>query len=297
MHIGKSGIIFFIFLYFMTQNKLFAQGFDWQGHRGARGLLSENTLPAFEKALELGVVTLEMDVVISRDRQIVVSHDPWMNPSICIQPSGEKINPEEYRKFNLFGMTYEEVRSYDCGSIGNPGFPEQNPVNAYKPLLKDVFKLAEKYCKDHMRNEILYNIEIKSSPDWDGIFTPTVEEFSRLVFNEVDAYVPWKRVCIQSFDLRVLKYFHSNYPEVKLAVLVENDTGYETVIKNLGFTPHVYSPYYKLIDKQKIKAIHKTGMRIIPWTVNDPDEMEQLVDWGVDGIITDYPDRIFEVHR
>ncbi|MFC2124935.1 glycerophosphodiester phosphodiesterase family protein [Bacteroidota bacterium] len=281
----------------MTRNTSHAQDFDWQGHRGARGLLPENSLPSFEKALELGVTTLEMDLVVSKDRQLVVSHDPWMNPSFCLLPSGQKIDPEDYRKYNIFKMDYEEVKSFDCGSIRNSRFPEQQPEKTYKPLLKEVFKLAEKYCKDHMRNEIHYNIEVKIQPDWEGELTPSVEEFSKLVFDEVDAYVPWSRTNIQSFDLRILKYFHENYPHVKLAVLVEGNAGHESILENLGFTPQIYSPHYSLLDKKTITDLHRLGMSIIPWTVNDTDTMNELVNWDVDGIITDYPNKIFDVSR
>jgi glycerophosphoryl diester phosphodiesterase len=290
-------LIIIIYSITMTQDILFAQGFDWQGHRGARGLLPENSLPSFEKALELGVTTLEMDLVISKDQQVVVSHDPWMNSSFCLLPSGHKIDPAKQREYNIFKMDYKEVKTYDCGSIGNHRFPEQQPWETYKPLLKEVFKMSEKYCKDYMRNEIHYNIEIKIQPEWEGKFTPSVEEFSKLVFQEIDAYVPWFRTNIQSFDLRILKYFHENYPHVKLAVLVEGKQGHESILKKLGFTPQIYSPHYSLLDKKIVIELHKSGMKVIPWTVNDADVMHELVDMGVDGIITDYPDRIFEVKR
>jgi len=247
--------------------------------------------------LELGVTTLEMDVVISKDRQVVVSHDPWMNPAICLLSNGEKINPDEHRDYNIFKMSYPEVKSFDCGSLQNPRFEIQQPAKTYKPLLKDVFKLAEKYCKDHMRNEIFYNIEIKSQADWEGEFTPTVGEFCKLVFEEVDAYVPWSRTCIQSFDLRVLKYFHDHYPHVTLAVLVEKNVSHEIILENLGFTPQIYSPNYNLLDKVQVDELHALEMKVIPWTVNELKTMQQLVVWGVDGIITDYPDKIFDVNN
>ena len=268
------------------------QSFDWQGHRGARGLLPENSIPAFRKALELGVNTLELDVAISKDNQVVVSHEPWLSFDICLTPEGDRIPPGEEQKYNLYHLDYEEIKKYDCGSLGNPGFPDQKRVQVHKPLLTDVFRMAEKYCKDEMRNEIYYNIEIKSNPEWDGMFHPDYQDFCDLVFTTIDAYVPWKRVIIQSFDFRVLQYFHQTYPTVRLSALEESESDPEKVLESLGFFPEIYSPYYKLLKPKKIEWLHDQGVNVIPWTVNEAKEMVELIEMGVDGIITDYPDRI-----
>lgn len=274
-----------------------AQDFDWQGHRGARGLLPENSLPAFRKALELGVRTLELDVVISKDKQVVVSHDPWFSADICLTPDGRRIDPGEQNNHNLYQLTYEEIRSYDCGTLGNPRFPEQEKISVKKPLLIDVFKLAEKFCKDEMRNEIYYNIEIKSNPDWENIFQPDIQIFCNLVYSTIDAYIPWKRVAIQSFDFRVLQHFRKSYPDVRLSALEEIESDPEKVIESVGFFPDIYSPYYKLLKPKRVDWIHEKGMKIVPWTVNDLKDMKELIEMGVDGIITDYPNLIGEFHR
>jgi len=269
-----------------------AQEFDWQGHRGARGLMPENSLPAFQKALELGVTTLEMDVVVSMDGQIVVSHDPWCSSEICFTPGGKEILASNEREHNIYHLTYQQIKAYDCGSKVNTRFTDQKKIVAYKPLLVDVFKMAEKFCKDEMRNEIFYNIEIKSNPDWEGVFHPVYQEFCDIVFSTVDAYVPWERVTIQSFDFRVLQYYHHQYPEVQLSALEEFEADQEKVIEILGFEPEIYSPYYKLLKPKKVKWLQEKGIKVIPWTVNDVKEMQDLIDMGVDGIITDYPDLI-----
>lgn len=271
---------------------LHAQDFDWQGHRGARGLFPENSLPAFKKALELGVRTLEMDVVISKDLQVVVSHDPWFSAEICLNPEGKPISNEEQTRFSLYQLTYAEILSFDCGSLGNPHFDRQEKLPVHKPLLADVFKMAEKYCKDEMRDEIYYNIEIKSSPEWDQIFHPEIPLFCDLVYKTIDAYVPWKRVTIQSFDFRVLRYFHEKYPDVRLSALEESETDPEKVMERIGFIPDIYSPYYKLLKARRVDWLHEKGIRVIPWTVNDRKDMQELIQMGVDGIITDYPDLI-----
>jgi len=269
-----------------------SQNIDWQGHRGCRGLMPENSLPAFEKALELGVNTLELDVVISKDKEVIVSHDPWISAVFCLNPTGNKLedNIEELPK--IYELSYDEIVTYDCGSSGHPSFPEQQKIKVYKPKLEEVFKLAEKYCKDNRRNEIYYNIEIKSNPEWDGILHPDYWDFCDIVYNTIDAYVPWKRVNIQSFDHRILQYFHKMYPDVRLAVLEESSQDAEHVIEELGFIPEIYSPHFKLLKPKKVKWLKESGMKVIVWTVNTSDEIEEMIKMGVDGIITDYPNLI-----
>lgn len=274
-----------------------AQNFDWQGHRGCRGIMPENSLQAFELALELGVKTLEMDVVISKDGEVIVSHDPWISPDFCTGPEGKSLSEDVNNLPNIYQLTYEEILNYDCGSKGNSRFPEQRRMEVFKPRLIDVFKMAEKYCKDHRRNEIYYNIEIKSNPEWDGKYHPDYYDFSDVVFETIDAYVPWSRVNIQSFDHRILQYFHKMYPDVTLAVLEESDQDVENVLQKLGFYPAIYSPMYKLLKPKKVKWLHDNGIKVIVWTVNTTDDMEKMIAIGVDGIITDYPNLIKDLNR
>ena len=274
-----------------AQSTVYLPKFDVQGHRGCRGLRPENTIPAFLLALDSGVTTLEMDVVITRDRQVVVSHEPWMSGLICRDPEGKEITAKDSLRHNIFRLTYAEVQSYDCGSKGNERFPEQMKMPAYKPLLKDVIVAVENHIKNHTRYEVDYNIEIKSDPRGDDIFHPKPEEFSKLVYDLLDAYLPMNRVVIQSFDFRVLKYWHTTYPTVRLAALVENKKGLDANLKSLGFTPSVYSPHYSFVTPEAVRRCRELKMRLIPWTVNDEREMLSLKGMGVDGFITDYPDR------
>jgi glycerophosphoryl diester phosphodiesterase len=264
---------------------------DIQGHRGARGLYPENTIPAFIAALDYGVTTIELDLAITKDNQIVVSHEPWMSSAICMDPQGMSILDAEERNHNIYLMTYQQIKSYDCGSIGNPRFPEQKKMVVHKPLLLDVIRAVEKHIKEVTLYEVDYNIEIKSLPAGDNIFHPSPEVFSDLVYNLIDQYLPWDRIVIQSFDFRVLKYWKKKYPEVRLAALVENNKGVDANLKDLGFKPKIYSPYFKLIDQPTVKVIQQKGMKVIPWTVNEIDDLQLLTQWKVDGIITDYPDR------
>jgi glycerophosphoryl diester phosphodiesterase len=264
--------------------------FDVEGHRGCRGLRPENSIPAFLLALDSGVTTLEMDVVITKDRQVVVSHEPWMSSLICVPPSGVPVSARDEKNFNLFKMTYEEIKQWDCGSKAVESFPEQEKVAVYKPLLSEVIIAVENHIKNKTKYEVDYNIEIKSEPASDGKFHPKPDEYSDLVYNLLDQYLPMERVIIQSFDFRVLRYWHKKYPDIRLSLLVEKKSVDEN-INELGFYPNTYSPAYKLLNKEAVKYCKQLRMRVVPWTVNDPEDMKSLKAMGVHGFITDYPDR------
>ncbi|MBA4145637.1 MAG: glycerophosphodiester phosphodiesterase [Cytophaga sp.] len=286
-------VLFFIALVVSSflQAQIFIPKFDVQGHRGARGLMPENTIPAFILALDSGVTTLEMDVVITADKQVLVSHEPYMSAAISLNPEDEPIRPREESKFNIYKMTYEQVKLWDVGSKMNEKFPQQKKINVSKPLLRDVIVAVENHIRNYSRYEVDYNIEIKSEDDSDDKFHPKPEEFSELLFALIDQYLPLDRVVIQSFDLRVLKYWHSKHPEVRLSLLVDNLNTIDENLKKLGFRPSVYSPEFKLLSKTEISYLHAMKIRCIPWTVNDIKDMEELKAWKVDGFITDYPDR------
>ncbi len=269
--------------------------FDLQGHRGARGLKPENTLPAFITALNYGVTTLELDVVITKDKQVIVSHEPWMSAEICLKPDSTPISKAKKESYNIYQMDYSQIREFDCGSRGNEKFPEQERISAYKPLLSDVIAAVEDHIKNHSTYEVDYNIEIKSDKSGDNKFHPATEEFSDLVYQVINQYLPLERVVIQSFDFRVLKYWNKKYPTIRLAALIENLKSPEANLKELGFSPSIYSPYFKLLNKQTIADLQKKKIRVIPWTVNEPEDMRRLKSWGVDGIITDYPNRAAEL--
>jgi glycerophosphoryl diester phosphodiesterase len=265
--------------------------FDIQGHRGARGLAPENTIPAFIKALDLGVTTIELDVVITKDKKVILSHEPWINPAICLAEGGREIPAKDEKKLNIFQMTFNEVQRYDCGLKPNEKYPQQEKLAVAKPLLSDVIIAVEEYIRNYSLYEVDYNIEIKSTPSGDNRFHPSVEEFSDLVYQLVDQYIPMERVVIQSFDFRVLKYWHKKYPDIRLAALVENLKSIDSNLAALGFKPAIYSPYYKLLTREKVNYLHKLKLRVIPWTVNEENEMLAFKGMGVDGFITDYPDR------
>jgi glycerophosphoryl diester phosphodiesterase len=262
---------------------------DIQGHRGARGLMPENSIPAFMRALEEGVTTLELDVVITKDKQVLVSHDPYMLSGICSKPDGTAVSRDEVKDLNIYQMTFKEVQGYDCGSLGNKRFPEQQKMKTTKPLLSDLITQVEAYLFEKNLPKVGYNIEIKSVENEYELSQPLVGEFSELVLDVIIEKLENERFTIQSFDFNVLKHINATYPDVRLVALIENPRGVESNLSALGFVPEVYSPYFKLLKKKDIEFCHQQGMKVIPWTVNTLKEMQQLADDGVDGIITDYP--------
>ncbi|MDW8436922.1 MAG: glycerophosphodiester phosphodiesterase family protein [Chloroherpetonaceae bacterium] len=263
--------------------------FDFEGHRGARGLLPENTIPSFLKALELGVTTLEMDVVITKDRQVVLSHEPYLSSEICSKPDGAPVSPSEEKAFNIYQMTYAELSRYDCGNRGNARFPEQKPMPAKKPLLRDVIRAVENARAQKGLPPVFYNIETKSTPEGDDVFHPRPDEFARLVYEEVKRNGALNRAIFQSFDERELEAFRKIDRDVYLCLLVDNQDGLEKNLARLSFTPQIYSPFYKLVTPELIQAARRRGMKVVVWTVNSLDEMKALKAMGVDGVITDYP--------
>ncbi|WP_375446184.1 glycerophosphodiester phosphodiesterase family protein [uncultured Fibrella sp.] len=267
-----------------------AQGtFDRQGHRGCRGLMPENTVAAMKKALDLGVQTLELDVVISKDKQVVVSHDTYMASTITLKPDGTPVTAAEEKTINLYQLSYADIKKYDVGTKPHPQFKEQQKFSVYKPLLSTLLDSVEAYAKSKGMPLPKYNVEIKSSPETDGVYHPAPPEFVDLVMAICQPRKLGKRLNIQSFDARPLQVLHQKYPAVILAYLTANTKSVAENLTTLGFTPQIYSPYYKTVTAETVKTCHQQGMSIIPWTVNTKAEIDQLIQLGVNGIITDYP--------
>jgi glycerophosphoryl diester phosphodiesterase len=254
--------------------------------------MPENTIPAMLMALDLGVTTLELDVVITKDKKVVLSHDQWFSEDITTKPDGEYMGPREERKFNIYWMTYEQVKTFDVGMKPHPRFPNQKKIRAVKPLLSDVIDSVNEYMKTSKRAFPYYNIETKSNPEFDGVFQPKPEEFVELLMGVIREKGIEDHVIIQSFDFRTLQYLHQKYPSVKTAMLIEDHDkrGVDEQVKTLGFTPTIYSPAHELVNENLIAKCRKQNIKVIPWTVNDKTRIEELKKMGVDGVITDYPD-------
>lgn len=273
-----------------TSNQTLQKSIDLQGHRGARGLMPENTIPAFIKALDLGVNTLEMDVVITKDKKVLLSHEAFMSSEICLDSLGQAI-PDSLAKFlNIYEMTAEEVQKYDCGTKPFARFPQQQKMKVRKPLLTTIIDTVEAYIAAKNLPSVFYNIETKSVPSGDDRYHPRPEEFTRLLLEVVKEKGILDRTIIQSFDPRTLQEAKKQEEDVVVALLVYNEDGYEANIERLGFLPEIYSCYHPLVTDSLIDYARQQKMKVIPWTVNDTSEMKRLVKMGVDGIITDYPD-------
>jgi glycerophosphoryl diester phosphodiesterase len=265
---------------------------DTQGHRGCRGLMPENTIPAMIVALGMNVTTLEMDAVITKDKKVILSHEPFFNHEITTRPDGSFIDEREEKSYNIYQMTYDEIKTYDVGMKPHPRFPGQQKIKAVKPLLSDLIDSVNKYMMASRRPLPFFNIETKSLPVSDNIFHPAPAEFVELLMGVIREKGIQDRVIIQSFDFRTLQYLHQHYPNIKTAMLIEGDDKrtFEEQLKALGFTPAIYSPDYSLVNEMLIKKCHKQNIKVIPWTVNDKATIERLKALGVDGIISDYPD-------
>ncbi|MGB7841441.1 MAG: glycerophosphodiester phosphodiesterase family protein [Salinimicrobium sp.] len=270
------------------------QKLEVQGHRGDRGSYPENTLPSFYSAVEKGVDVLELDVVISKDRKVVVSHEPFMFSRYMLDYNGDTIAKAEERNYNFFEMTYDSIRKFDAGSKGNKLFPQQQKMKSYKPLLSEMIDSVEKFIRKNNLDRIRYNIELKSGKNLYGNYQPYPEEFVNLVMDVVKAKNIETHSNIQSFDVRVLNYLHRAYPQMKTGYLVST-TGIQKNLDKLNFKPDSYNPYFGLVkSKEFVDSIKGMDMTLIPWTVNKHEDIQRMIDLKVDGLITDYPERAIE---
>lgn len=248
-----------------------AQSLQVHGHRGARAVLPENTLPAFEYAVGLGIDVLELDMAVTKDDVVVVSHDPHMNATICKGPKPGALIRE---------LTLEEVRAYDCGGTPNPQFPKQQARPGTKmPTLDEVFALKN-------RGKFLFNIETKISPQ-NPEWTVGPERFVELVLAIIRKHGLEDRVILQSFDFRTLVAMKKAAPEIRLAALLGSQVDWLEAAKASG--AGIISPMYPLVTREKVEAAHKAGLQVVPWTPNTRELWEKLRGDGVDGIITDDP--------
>ena len=266
------------------KNSKLPKDFDWQGHRGARGLMPENTIPGFLKTVEYPIQTIELDVVISADHQVIVSHEPWMSAQIC--------DVSEKDSLLIYHMTAKKIAKIDCGRKVHPLFPKQEKLFVHKPTLSEVVLAVDAHCDKLKMPYPKFNIEIKSMPEWDNKYTPEPREFVEIVLQAIRELKIEERTIIQSFDPRVLNELYKTKTLVKTALLVFMERDMDSALSLLEQLPDIYAPNFILVSEDLVKQVHEKGMKIIPWTVNDLDVMRNLIDMGIDGMITDYPDLI-----
>jgi glycerophosphoryl diester phosphodiesterase len=280
----------------LAQSSINMEQLDKQGHRGCRGLYPENTIPGFLKAIDLGVTTLEMDLVITKDKKVILSHEPFFNHEITTLPNGEYVSESNERELNIYEMVYSEVKKYDVGQKAHPRFLQQQKIKAKKPLLEEVIDSVEIHAKTNNKQPLFYNIETKIQPQTDNVYHPEPQEFVDLIMAVILEKKIQNRVIVQSFDSRSLQYLHQKYPSIKTALLVEafDKKSFEKQIEDLGFTPTIYSPAQELVDLNLVQECRSKKIKLIPWTVNNLETIRRFVALGVDGIITDYPNLFFE---
>lgn len=292
-----------------------AAALDLQGHRGARGLAPENTLESFALALGLGVTTLELDIAVTRDDVLVISHDPALNPDITRAPDGRFL---QARGPLIRSLAFDELRRYDVGRI-EPGsryaqqFGEQRAVDGARiPRLEDLFALVRKSGNQEVR----FAIETKLRPDApDETLGP--EAFARAVIAAIRAAGVEKRSTILSFDWRTLALVQREAPEIGTVYLSAQQRWADNIRagqpegsawtaavqhKDHGSVPRmvkaaggrIWSSYFAELDAATLREAHGLGLQVLAWTVNEMRDIERMLDLGVDGIVSDRPDRVRE---
>jgi glycerophosphoryl diester phosphodiesterase len=242
------------------------------GHRGARAIYPENTIPAFEYAIKIGADFLEMDVAVTKDNVLVISHDPHINPEICKGPRPG---------IAIHELTLAELREYDCGALKNPHFPKQQPVPGTRvPTLDEVLGLSR-------GNSVQFNIETKSFPDHPEL-TPAPDVFAGVLLDVIRKHKLESRSIVQSFDFRTLHAMKRLAPHIRLSALWEGDARSFADIAHDG-EAEIISPLFKLVTPEQVKAAHQAKTQVVPWTADTPADWQVLIDAGVDAIITDDP--------
>lgn len=303
------------FAFIGTEN--LPDGFDAQGHRGARGLLPENTLPSFEAALDLGVTTLELDLHFSEEGQVMVWHDPVIDKSKCRLPddAGAEVPDPRHplRKILISQQPAAIVQQYQCDLNPDEGrFGEQTAVSMpisgsdyHIPTLEELFIFVEQYAQSELKTEqqrqnamqVQFNIETKRVPDapeniGDGFTGGEAGPFELAILELVERYGLQERVIIQSFDHRSLRTIRAINPDIRLAALTTAGEAKVQVYNGYGFD--IWSPRARDLTPELLEEAQALGLLVIPWTVNDVDEMRRLIDMGVDGLISDRPDLLLK---
>ena len=251
------------------------------GHRGCRGILPENSIIGFQKAIELGADGIEFDVVVNKDKQIVISHAPYMEQKYCLLPDGRKIKRE--KEFNLFQMTQMEIEKFDCGSKFHSNFPKQKKLKTHKPLLQEIFNKVD-------LSEVMILFEIKSEKRYYGKYQPHPIEYIDIILEEISNYPLRNNIVFMSFDANIINELHNRAPQYRLVYLTYTPfKSVKSCIKDLTNLPYAIGMYKPTISKKEIKKAHELGIAVFAWTVNSHKDFEQLKRYEIDGIITDYP--------
>ena len=255
------------------------------GHRGARGLYPENTIEGFKNALNFQVKGFELDIVVTKDQQLILSHEPWMNHQICTNANGLPISESAGKELNIYKMDYDEIRQFDCGSIVNPLFTSQQSFPAVKPTLGElVSRLKEEH---HEPVELL--LEIKSDPKYYGVYQPEPEDYA----SQIDTYLKDLEFntapVLMSFDPNILNAINRINSDYRIGFLVNNTKSVGQNLSLLDFKPAQYNLIHTAVSIEIIHELTEINIEIIPWTVNTVENAQILSNIGITSIITDYP--------
>jgi glycerophosphoryl diester phosphodiesterase len=282
--------------------------FDLQGHRGTRGLAPENTLAGFERALDIGVTTLELDIHLTSDGVPVITHDPQLNPALTRAGGGQWVaEPAPL----IMSMTLAQLQTYDVGRLKPDTryaqtYPEQQPADGQRiPALAQLFERIKARGDERVR----FNIELKLTPQQPAV-TPPPAAIVQATLDVIRLHRMEQRVSLQSFDWRILQEVKRQAPTIPLAALTIRQRSLDnlsdgrwtaglTLAQHGGSVPRmvkavgaqIWSPYFGELTPDLLHEARSLGLKVIPWTVNDPSAIDNMLAWGVDGLITDYPDR------
>ncbi len=259
--------------------------FEIHGHRGCRGLLPENTLAGFAQAIKLGCSFIELDIVMNKDHNLIISHEGYFHPQICLKPDGSPILENE--KIHLYDLDYQTIKTYDCGSKLHPSFPDQVAHKSYKPSCQELLNYLNE-------NGLFVNFNLELKIEYDPYNDPffSLELFADKLIEFIEKNNLKDKVIIQSFNYEILQIIHKKASGLTIGLLNDSLKTSTQCIRKLGFSPHYYNPHYSLVSAILVNKLHKQNIKVVPWTVNKMDDMKSLINMGVDGIITDYPNRL-----
>lgn len=261
-----------LYVYFTSNNK---NTFEIHGHRGARGRYPENSITGFDYTMNINVDALEMDLVITKDKNIVIYHDKNIDTELC------KNGPSQPIK----NLTLSEIKKYTCGEIKNPNFTEQQLSSEKIPTLIELIDyINNSYYQN--KNTVKFNVEIKTEPELDT--ENEVIEFANLLVKILNNYDIKRRTIVQSFDNRALIAVKNIDPTIKLSLLIE-DPNINMIETAKKINVDIISPHFSLLNKELVQKMHDNGFKVLPWTINTTKEFQEMQDMNVDGIITDYP--------
>ncbi|MCB9194678.1 MAG: hypothetical protein H6600_07385 [Flavobacteriales bacterium] len=256
------------------------------GHRGCRGLLPENTISAFKKALEMDISGIEWDVVVSKDMELIISHEPYLDAGYCLDQNGNEISAKDGKAINFFQLTKSQIQQFDCGSKFVKGFPEQKKMFISKPSLKEAFDSL-----NFGNKEILF--EIKSENKDYGKYQPEPKRFAEIISKEISNFNFKDQIIFMCFDNILLNELHKILPEYRYVYLTYKPfVSCKQFLSEINFTPFALGMYHHTIRKKDIMYLHNNSIDVFAWTVNNQKTCDKLKRYGIDAIITDYPDRI-----